>query len=68
MEIEGGNADVVTVTFTVADRMNYTDVKCRVSGKFTRAAVLLLQGKIEGAGIVSIGVDWSAPRFTGHVG
>ena len=55
VEISDDGGKTVGVTLTVANRVDFNDVKCRLEGKFDRTAVLGISGKFKSAPKVLIG-------------
>lgn len=57
LDIGNGGETVIDVKFIVADRLDANKIKCQLDGKFTRSAILLIEGNVKKAGTVSIGRD-----------
>jgi hypothetical protein len=57
MEISNGGAKQIDVDFVVADRLDDKNVKCKLSGKFERTSVLMIQGNVKKVGQVAIGAN-----------
>lgn len=55
MEISNGDADLIDVAFIVADRLDDKKIKCKLTGKFSRTGIILIEGNVPKAGTVSIG-------------
>lgn len=55
IEISDNGGEKVDVKLIVANRINFNDVKCQLSGRFDRSAVLGISGKFKGAPDVLIG-------------
>jgi hypothetical protein len=55
IEIADNGGDKVDVKLVVANRIDFNDVKCKLEGRFNRAAVLGISGQFEGTHEVLIG-------------
>lgn len=55
IEIDDDGGDKVDVKLVVANRIDFSDVKCKLEGRFVRSAVLGISGTFKGAPEVLIG-------------
>lgn len=57
MRISNGHETKIDVDFVVADRLDDKKIKCKLTGKFERTALLMIQGDVKKAGRVAIGAN-----------